>query len=171
MTYSKSNNTKHCIFVNKCTFPSVFGTVNNILFTPETILLKSADQEIQGHIRIQNKRLSENKIQSLTINEAELTMINGVPVNQFFQNLVNLSDANKTTYSHLIFVEPVAVGSFHSRGDWNGISLGSFVDQLSQSMNHSTYTNRLGFYHTVGVALANDVKSKLGALPFMLNVK
>lgn len=128
-------------------------------FSPDTILLKSADQEIKGHIRIQNKRLSENRIQSLTIKEAELSMINGVAVNQFFQNLVHLDELNKTTTAHLTFVEPVIVGSFISRGDWNGARLGDFVEQLSESMGQSNYTNRLGLYHMVGVALVNDVQS------------
>lgn len=141
-------------------FRSVFGTVNNVPFTPKTILLKSADQEIKGHIRIQNKRLSENKIHSLTINHAELSTINGVSVNNFFQNLVHWDQLNKTTFSHLTFIEPVVVGSFHSRGDLNGVSLGSFVDQLSQSMGESKYTNRLGLLRMVGVALVNDIQSE-----------
>lgn len=131
-------------------------------FESKTILLKSADQEIRGNIRIQNKRLSDNKIQSLTINEADLSIINGVDVKQFFQNLVRLNQQNTTTYSHLTFMEPVVVGSFHSRGQWNGVNVHGVVDRLGQSMaNTINYTDPLEMYHQVGVALVKDIKSEL----------
>lgn len=83
-------------------------------------------------------------------------MINGISVNQFFENLVHVEDHNKTTFAHLIFVEPVVVGSFHLRGEWDGISMHGVGDQVGQSID----TNPLGMYHRVGVALVNDVQSK-----------
>ncbi|KAL5288129.1 hypothetical protein ACFFRR_008779 [Megaselia abdita] len=72
----------------------VHGTVNGRYITKDHILTNYDDQEIKGSVKLVTR--NSHTIMSNTINELNVQNINGVNINEFFENLVEVDDLNST---------------------------------------------------------------------------
>lgn len=70
----------------------VYGTVNGKYITKDHILTNNHEQEIKGNVKLVTR--NSHSILSNTINYLNVQNINGVNIDEFFENLVTFSDLN-----------------------------------------------------------------------------
>lgn len=88
-------------------YVEVLGLVNNVTFNSQNVLLKSAEQNLNGVVTIGNN-LAANSISSLTFDNLYVNFINDKNVSEFFANLIEKGGENVgEIFANMIFTEPV----------------------------------------------------------------
>lgn len=86
----------------------VFGTVNGRMITKDQILTNHEDQEIKGNVKLITR--NSHSILPNTINNLNVHSVNGVDVDDFFENLVDVDDldSNIVIDGNIEFKSPVS---------------------------------------------------------------
>lgn len=103
------------------------GTVNNITFRAEQILLKTPRQSIYRNVHIGNP---ENPLQKLTFDSIYLNYLNGKNFTDFHSSLTQFPSASQrplvaTVATNLQFAEMLAIENLECFGQVNGVNFSS----------------------------------------------
>lgn len=71
-------------------YAEVYGTVNGKQITKDHILTNNDEQEIKGNVKLITR--NSHSILSNTISNLNVNTINGIDINDFFENLVEVGD-------------------------------------------------------------------------------
>ncbi|XP_055917893.1 uncharacterized protein LOC129950099 [Eupeodes corollae] len=115
----------------------VFGTVNNMTFDEENLLLRDKDQVINGNVKIVTKFPKEKLILSNSIEELQADSINGININEFFKNQIMEDDIKMPVNleSSIVFENSVSAEHFESEEELRDSKVKSFDYNL---MNNKT---------------------------------
>ncbi|XP_055854741.1 uncharacterized protein LOC129918300 [Episyrphus balteatus] len=97
----------------------VLGSVNNMTFDENNLLLRNKDQVINGNVQILNKFPKEKRILSNSFEEVQTENLNGSNIDNFFKNQI-LEDDVKLSLSldrAITFENSVNVQRFESEAD------------------------------------------------------
>lgn len=142
-------------------YVEALGTVNNITFNSQTLLLTNTAQILDGVVTIGN-RLATDRIHSLTFDNLNVNFINDKNVTEFFGNLVQKdaigNDAGEV-FSQLEFADRVEFDNLTIVDQLNGIHV-----QAITSQKHFLYGNQFR-------AAANELDSIADRLNRRNNLK
>lgn len=105
------------------------GPVNNITFNSQNVLLKSADQRLNGPIIIANANQlnSTSAITSLTFDKLYVNFINDKNVSEFFANLIQRNEHGHIDvgeiFSDMEFMNGLDIDHLQITGQLNGINV------------------------------------------------
>ncbi|XP_052901002.1 uncharacterized protein LOC128307276 [Anopheles moucheti] len=137
----------------------VLGTVNGIQFDAEHLLLKSAQQNVNGTLRLVTKFPKENKIFPLVFESLNAKAINGKDVETFMNNIALISQNPLNINIPVTLVEPLEADETVLEGD---MMFGVNVTQLLESTSYHKDINQLASQ----VRSLNSVNDKLAQSVF-----
>lgn len=137
---------------------SVFGLVNNLTFTPETILLKSVQQNIIGNVYISNKSVNDNRILPLSIANVQLDSINGKSLNDLYLNVVYKDDPLSSIDTRIEFSEPLTIDYLKLYADFNGINLNELIDKYQLYREVTNYGEHVQQLNIIGNGIVDELK-------------
>lgn len=123
-----------------CYLFSVFGLVNNLTFTPENVLLKTLQQNINGNVLISNKLVNDNRILTLSFEDVQLESINGKILKEFYLNMVHKDDPLVSVNTRLEFQDLLTVDYMQFYAEFNGFNLNELLNQVQLYQVFTNYT-------------------------------
>lgn len=129
---------------------TAFGTVNNVTFNADQILLKSKRQRIYGDVHIGNR---ENPLQKLTFDGIYLNYFNDHNFTDFQLSLVQRPSAAQrqivaTVSTDMQFTKPLTIDNLECFADVNGVNFSALADIKYNRMSEF-YHRMMPELHTV----------------------
>lgn len=138
----------------------MFGLVNNLTFTPDNVLLKTLQQNINGNVFISNKVANDHRILPLSFVDVQLESINGKILNEFYLNLVHKDDPLVSVNSRLEFHELLAVDYMQFYDEFNGFNLNELLNQVQLYQVVTNYSDHLHHMGVIGKAIVKELNSE-----------
>uniref|UniRef100_A0A336MVZ6 CSON007096 protein n=1 Tax=Culicoides sonorensis TaxID=179676 RepID=A0A336MVZ6_CULSO len=137
-----------------------FGPVNGKTFDKNTILLKDANQTIEGNVYIKTKYPEENRIVPVFIGNLMVNEVNGRNLEELLETTVYRDGRPSGSVNNLEFYEPLTVHNLHTNGhNVFGVELQQKITDYESYGDVSSYEKDFKMLENVGSYLQTSLKS------------